>query len=89
MITDFLGGAISMGFLVAALLFLRFWKQTREGLFVAFAGSFLLLGINQALLTLTRVPLEERSGLYLVRLAAFLLMIGALWWQNRRGRREN
>ena len=89
MITDFLGGAISMGFLVASLLFLRFWKQTREGLFVAFAGSFLLLGINQALLTLTRVPLEERSGLYLVRLAAFLLMIGALWWQNRRGRREN
>ena len=89
MITDFLGGAISMGFLVAALLFLRFWKQTREGLFIAFAGSFLLLGINQALLTLTRVPLEERSGLYLVRLAAFLLMIGALWWQNRRGRREN
>jgi len=89
MITDFLGGAISMGFLVAALLFLRFWKQTREGLFVAFAGSFLLLGINQALLTLTRVPLEERSGLYLVRLAAFLLIIGALWWQNRRGRREN
>jgi len=89
MITDFLGGAISMGFLVAALLFLRFWKQTREGLFVAFAGSFLLLGINQALLTLTQVPLEERSGLYLVRLAAFLLIIGALWWQNRRGRREN
>ena len=89
MITDFLGGAISMGFLVATLLFLRFWKRTREGLFVAFAGSFLLLGINQALLTLTRVPLEERSGLYLVRLAAFLLIIGALWWQNRRGRREN
>ena len=89
MITDFLGGAISMGFLVAALLFLRFWKQTREGIFVAFAGSFLLLGINQALLTLTQVPLEERSGLYLVRLAAFLLIIGALWWQNRRGRREN
>jgi len=89
MINDFLGGAVSMGFLVAALLFLRFWRRTGEGLFLAFAGSFLLLGINQALLTLTRIPLEERSGLYLVRLAAFLLIIAALLWQNRRGSRPN
>jgi len=89
MINDFLGGAVSMGFLVAALLFLRFWRRTGERLFLAFAGSFLLLGINQALLTLSRIPLEERSGLYLVRLAAFLLIIAALLWQNRRGSRPN
>jgi hypothetical protein len=89
MIDDFLGGAVFMGFCIAALLFLRFWRRTREGLFLAFAGSFLLLGINQALLALTRVPLEERSALYLVRLAAFLLIIAALWWQNRRGTRSN
>jgi len=85
MIDDFLGGAIVMGFVVAALLFGKFWHRTREGLFLAFAGAFLLLGLNQALLTLTRIPLEERSWLYLLRLAAFLLIIGALWWQNRRG----
>ena len=36
------------------------------------------------MLSLTRVPLEERSSLYLVRLVAFLLIIGALWHQNRR-----
>ena len=89
MMNDFLGGAVFMGFCIAALLFLRFWRRTREGLFLAFAGSFLLLGINQALLALTRVPLEERSALYLVRLAAFLLIIAALWWQNRRGTRPN
>lgn len=85
MINDFLGGAIAMGFWVAALLFLKFWRRTREGLFLAFAGSFLLLGINQALLTLSQIPLEERSKLYLIRLAAFLLILAALWWQNRRG----
>ena len=89
MINDFLGGAVFMGFCIAALLFLRFWRRTREGLFLAFAGSFLLLGINQALLALTQIPLEERSALYLVRLAAFLLIIAALWWQNRRGSRSN
>ena len=85
MLYDFLGGAISMGFAVAALLFLRFWRRTREGLFLAFAASFLLLGVTQALLILTEVPLEERSRLYLLRLVAFLLILGALWWQNRRG----
>jgi hypothetical protein len=83
-LNDFLGGAIVMGFSVAALLFLKFWRRTREGLFLAFAGSFLLLGLTQALLTLGAFYTEERSWLYLVRLAAFLLILFALWWQNRR-----
>ena len=84
MINDFLAGAVAMGFAVAALMFLKFWHRTREGMFLAFAGSFLLLSINHAMLSLSNVPLEERSSLYLVRLAAFLLIIGALWRQNRK-----
>ena len=86
MINDFLAGAVAMGFAVAALMFLKFWHRTREGLFLAFAGSFLLLSINHAMLSLSNVPLEERSSLSLIRLAAFLLIIGALWRQNRRKR---
>ena len=85
MLNDFLAGAIVMGFAVAALLFLKFWRKTRQRLFLAFAGSFLLLGVTQALLTLSGVPTEERSWLYLLRLLAFLLILAALWWQNRRG----
>jgi hypothetical protein len=45
-----------------------------------------LLSINHAMLSLIQVPLEERSSLYLVRLAAFLLIIGALWRHNRKRR---
>ena len=89
MLNDFLGGAIVMGFAVAALMFLKFWRRTGEGLFLAFAGSFLLLSIAQAVLTLGGVPTEERSWLYLFRLAAFLLILGAMWWQNRKGRRAD
>lgn len=85
MLYDFLGGAVAMGFAVAALLFLKFWRRTREVLFLAFSAAFLLLGIMQALLTLSEIPTEERSWLYLLRLIAFLLILGALWWQNRRG----
>jgi hypothetical protein len=85
MLYDFLGGAVAMGFAVAALFFLKFWRRTREVLFLAFAASFLLLGVTQALLTLAEIPVEERSALFLLRLAAFLIILGALWWQNRRG----
>jgi hypothetical protein len=84
MVNDFLAGAIVMGFAVAALMFLKFWKRTREGLFLAFSGSFLLLGVTQALLTLGDFHDEERSWLYLLRLAAFLLILFAMGWQNRR-----
>lgn len=84
MLNDFLGGAIVMGFSVGALLFLKFWRRTRESIFLAFAASFLLLALTQALLTLGAVYTEERSWLYLLRLAAFLLILFALWWQNRR-----
>ena len=86
MINDFVAGAVAMGFAIAALMFLKFWRRTREGLFLAFAGSFLLLSLNHAMLSLSQVPLEERSSLYLVRLVAFLLIIGALWHQNRKRR---
>jgi hypothetical protein len=84
MLQDFLGGAVSMGFAVAALMFLGFWRRSREGLFLAFAGAFALLAINQALLALSDIALEERSRLYLLRLVSFLLIIWAIWRHNRR-----
>ena len=78
----FLSGAITMGFLVAALFFARFYRRTRDGLFLAFAAAFGLLGFGQALLTLSGIPVEERSPLYLIRLAAFLLIIVAIIRKN-------
>ena len=84
MLVDFLSGAIVMGFVTAGLFFLRFWKRTREGLFVAFALAFWLLGLTQALLAFTDIPVEERSWLFLLRLAAFLLILVSIWRKNRR-----
>jgi len=81
---DFLSGAIVAGFVVAGLFFLRFWKRTHEGLFVAFALAFWLLGLTQALLAFTDIPVEERSWLYLLRLVAFLLILASIWVKNRK-----
>ncbi len=82
---DFLSGAISMGFLVCGLFFLRFWRDSRDELFLAFALAFALLSVGQAFLALAGIPLEERSWIYLLRLAAFLLIILAILRKNLRG----
>ena len=81
---DFLSGVITMGFVVAGLFFLRFWKRTGDSLFLAFALAFCLLGVTQALLAIADVLIEERSWLYLIRLAAFSLILQSIWLKNRR-----
>ncbi|MCB5176411.1 MULTISPECIES: DUF5985 family protein [Microvirga] len=81
--SQFISGMITMGFLVAGLLFLRFWTRTRDMLFAAFAAAFALLAANQALAALIDVPREERSWIYLLRVAAFVLIIAAVVWKNR------
>jgi uncharacterized membrane protein len=80
---DFLSGAVALGFLVCGLFFLRFWRRTRDQLFLAFAIAFGLLGIAQTILALANIPTEERSSIYLVRLAAFAMIIFAILRKNR------
>lgn len=80
----FLSGAVTFGFVVAGLYFLRFWRDLRDPLFLAFALAFWLLGLNQALIAITAIAFEERSWLYLLRLAAFTLIIAAIAMKNRR-----
>jgi hypothetical protein len=79
----FLGGMVTMGFAMAGVFFVRFWLRTRDSLFLAFATAFWLLGLNQAMVTLTDMPVEERSPLYLLRLLAFALIILSIWKKNR------
>ncbi|MCP3733185.1 DUF5985 family protein [Sphingomonas sp. MG17] len=84
MMLDFLSGVIAMGCFVAGLFFLRFWKKTRERLFLAFAFAFWLLALAQTLLAVTDFPIEERGWLYFPRLVAFVLILISIWWKNRR-----
>ena len=80
---NFLAGAVAFGFLVCALLFLRFWRRTRDELFIAFALAFGLLGVGQAVLVLADIPTESRSFIFLIRLAAFALILFAILRKNR------
>lgn len=79
----FISGAVAAGFLISGLFFLRFWRKTRDSLFISFALAFWLLGLGQALVSLTDIPVEERSWIYVIRLAAFLLILLAIFRKNR------
>lgn len=78
---EFLSGVLVMGDLVAALFFLRFWRQSGDRLFLVFATSFALLALQRGLLSL--VPEQHAAMLYAIRLLAFLLIMWAIWDKNR------
>jgi uncharacterized membrane protein len=80
---DFLSGALVLGYVTCGLFFLRFWKKTREGLFLAFASAFTLFGLGQTMLTIGDIPTEDRGSIYLIRLAAYLLILAAIYRENR------
>ncbi len=83
MVTAFLAGAITFGFGLAALFFLRFWRDTRDALFLSFCVAFLLLGIAQAILELGGIPDEQRAWVFVLRLAAFGIILAAIIRKNR------
>ncbi|MGH8563186.1 MAG: DUF5985 family protein [Gammaproteobacteria bacterium] len=78
-------GAIAMASLVAAMFFLRFWKNTRDRFFLFFAISFFVEALNRVVLGLTTVSNEQEPFFYLVRLCAFVLIIVAIVDKNRAG----
>jgi hypothetical protein len=88
MILSILSGGIIMGFAAAGLFFMRFWRRTRDMLFLYFAVAFWLLALNHAIIAFAGIPAEEASWVYLLRLAAFSLIIVAIVQKNVAVRRN-
>jgi ABC-type Fe3+-siderophore transport system permease subunit len=78
----FLLGFISAASFVAGLFFLKFWRDTRDPFFLPFAASFLLEAITRALTMFLAHPNEGHPAIYLLRLAAFLLILAAIARKN-------
>lgn len=79
-------GALIFGYLTAALFFLRFWRRTGDGLFIAFAMAFALMALNQIALAFLPVAKEEAHFIYLIRISAFALILFAIVRKNVGGR---
>ena len=79
---EFLSGAVTLGFLVAAAFFLRFWRKTAERLFLAFAIAFALFALNQALASALTVVSEPWSLIYALRVIGFIVILAAIIDKN-------
>ncbi len=85
--TMLIAGALSAGYMVAALFFARFWRDTRDRLFAFFAGAFALLALQRIALALAVDQHHLTTALYGVRLVAFLLILYAVIDKNLGTRR--
>jgi uncharacterized membrane protein HdeD (DUF308 family) len=84
MIQGFLLGVIATASLTAGVFFLRFWRDTRDSLFLAFAIAFIVEGMNRSAMLLLSQPNEGSPWIYLVRLFAFLLILAGIVSKNRK-----
>lgn len=78
-----LSGAIAVACWVIGLFFLSFWRKSLDRLFLIFALAFWGLALERLTLVLVDPTNEARPYVYLIRLAAFLLLLFAIWDKNR------
>jgi peptidoglycan/LPS O-acetylase OafA/YrhL len=81
-ILDFLQGAITAGYLVCGVFFLRFWRRTAERLFLAFSVAFAFLAMNQVLAWFLEAGDERTAYVYSLRVIGFVLILAAIVDKN-------
>jgi hypothetical protein len=88
-VSEFLAGALCAMSLVAGVYFWRSWRDTRDRLFLYFGAAFNLFAVHWASLVLVPSHMEAEHRVYLLRLAAFLLLLIGIVEKNRRERRRS
>ena len=79
----FLAGAVALGSLVIVLFFLRYWRASGDRFFLWFALFFFIEAADRVLLTFIYSMQEDEPVPYLIRLAAYGLILYAIWEKNR------
>lgn len=84
-----LRGALALASWVAGLFFLRFWRLSRDRLFIFFCAAFWLLAVNWLSIAANHWVPETRHQAFMVRLLAFVLIIVGVIDKNRRSRTDS
>jgi hypothetical protein len=82
-VKQFCWGMLTMASLVASLVFLRYWKVSGDRLFAFFSVAFAMLALNWLALSAINPTLEARHLVYIIRLAAFIVIIVGIADKNR------
>ena len=88
MLKTMLLGAIAMAAFTIALIFVRFWRTTKDRFFLFFAAAFALLGIGRIVLGAVPHSDDQTPVIYLIQLLAFVVILFAVIDKNRRARKE-
>ena len=80
--SDFLNGGTMLASLGVALYFLRYWRRTRDRLFLAFAAAFAVFAVNRVVLFALDEDSEARTYVYLLRALMFLILAAAIVDKN-------
>jgi hypothetical protein len=80
---QFLLGATMLGWCVAGLVFLRFWRRTHDRFFLLFALSFWLEALTRVVLAAFPEQSEDNPVFYVGRLIGYGLILLAIWQKNR------
>ncbi len=83
-VAPFLLGTVAAACVVAALFFLRFYRDTRDALFLYFSAAFALESVNRTLLAFSATPNEGAPALYMIRAFAYALIVLGIYRKNRR-----
>lgn len=83
LLNAFLSGAFMTALAIGGLFFFKFWKQSRDRLFLQFAVAFWMLAAERIPLVFYHHSQEPGSLVYLVRLCAFLIILSAIYNKNR------
>jgi hypothetical protein len=79
----FLNGMSAAGSLVAGVLFLRFWLDVGDRLFLWFALAFFVFAAHWSAISLLQPAVEARHWFYVIRLIGFGLIFAAIIDKNR------
>ena len=80
----FLHGAVSMASAIAGVLFLTYWRDSRDRFFVFFAVAFWVLGINWIVVAAVDPSAEHRHWFHAIRIVAFAFILIGIADKNRR-----
>ncbi len=80
---EIISGALKMGCATLGLFFFKFWRKSDERIFIIYAFAFWMLALERFVLAYIGGNNEPSIQIYLIRLAAFLLIFYGIIDKNK------
>jgi 1-deoxy-D-xylulose 5-phosphate reductoisomerase len=87
-VIDFLSGAVTLTYVIAAAYFVHFWRRTGDRLFFCFACAFAIFAVYQWMLFVLGAADERGDYAYLLRVIGFVLILAAIIDKNLSAKRS-